>query len=112
MERIQQHLEDAYAADDHERAIRLNHEFHRGVNVAADSPKLAQLMSQITRYALESVFPTVQGWPEQSTRDHRKVLAALAEGDTEAARLAMSQHLCAGTEPLIEHLRMTGVVHD
>lgn len=112
LEQIQQHLEDAYAADDHERAIRLNHEFHRGVNVAADSPKLAQLMSQITRYALESVFPTVQGWPEQSTRDHRKVLAALAEGDTEAARLAMSQHLCAGTEPLIEHLRMTGVVHD
>ena len=37
--------------------MRLNHEFHRGVNLAADSPKLAQLMSQITRYALESVFP-------------------------------------------------------
>ena len=36
------------------------------MNLAADSPKLAQLMSQITRYALESVFPTVEGWPKQS----------------------------------------------
>ena len=52
---------EAYAANDYERAVRLNHEFHRGINVAADSPKLAQLMSQITCYALESVFPAVDG---------------------------------------------------
>ena len=37
------------------------------INIAADSPKLAQLMSQITRYAPESVFPTIAGWPELST---------------------------------------------
>ena len=88
---IQKQLEEAYAADDHERAVRLNHEFHRGVNLAADSPKLAQLMSQITRYALESVFPTVEGWPKQSTRDHRRVLAALQKRDGEQARTAMSR---------------------
>lgn len=112
LERIQQQLEEAYAADDYERAVRMNHEFHRGVNLAADSSKLAQLMSQITRYALESVFPTVEGWAEQSTRDHRKVLAALRKGDAEAARVAMSQHLCAGSKPLVEHLRRTGVIRD
>ena len=59
--------------DDDERAVRLNHEFHRAINVAADSPKLAQLMSQITRYAPESVFPVVAGWPEQSNDHHRRV---------------------------------------
>ena len=36
----------------------------QAINVAADSPKLAQLMSQITRYALESVFPTIDGLAE------------------------------------------------
>ena len=71
LESIQAELEDAYAADDHERAVRLNHDFHRAINVAADSPKLAQLMSQITRYAPESVFPTVAGWPKQSIKHHR-----------------------------------------
>ena len=112
LELIQKQLEEAYAADDYERAVRLNHEFHRGVNVAAGSPKLAQLMSQITRYALESVFPTVEGWPKQSTRDHRRVLAALRKRDGEQARAAMSQHLCAGSKPLIDHLHRMGVVED
>ncbi|MGD9516782.1 GntR family transcriptional regulator, partial [Mycolicibacterium sp.] len=44
LDHVQDQLEVAYHADDHEGAVRLNHEFHRGVNVAAGSPKLAQLM--------------------------------------------------------------------
>ncbi|WP_099020605.1 GntR family transcriptional regulator [Mycolicibacterium palauense] len=107
---LQARLEKAYAGDDEELVVRLNHEFHRAINVAADSPKLAQLMSQITRYAPESVFPTITGWPAKSTRDHRRVLAALAKGDEEMARAAMSQHLAAGADPLIAHLVSRGVI--
>jgi DNA-binding GntR family transcriptional regulator len=110
LESIQARLEEAYTAGDHELAVRLNHEFHRGVNVAACSPKLAQLMSHTTRYALESVFPTVEGWPARSAREHRKVLAALRKGDADQARDAMSKHLCAGSKPLIDHLTRLGVV--
>jgi DNA-binding GntR family transcriptional regulator len=110
LERIQEQLEHAYGVGDHDRAVRLNHEFHRGVNVAAGSPKLAQLMSHATRYALESVFPTVKGWPEQSARDHRRVLTALKKRDGELARAAMSKHLCAGSKPLTDHLVRLGVV--
>ncbi|ODR24217.1 GntR family transcriptional regulator [Mycolicibacterium porcinum] len=108
--RIQRELEDAYARDDHDAAVRLNHAFHRGVNRAAESPKLAQLMSQITRYALESVYPTVEGWPEQSTHDHRRILAALKERDGNAARDAMAEHLCAASKPLSDHLDRLGVL--
>ena len=110
LESIQEQLESAYATDDHERAVRLNHEFHRAINVAADSPKLAQLMSQITRYAPESVFPVVVGWPKRSMKDHRRVVAALAKRDAEQARAAMSEHLSAGATPLINHLKQRGVV--
>ena len=88
LEKVQTELEDAYASDDDDRAVRLNHEFHKAINVAADSPKLAQLMSQITRYAPESVFPTITGWPDQSTEHHRKLLAALEERDENLARTA------------------------
>lgn len=108
--RIQRELEEAYARDDHEAAVRLNHAFHRGVNRAAESPKLAQLMSQITRYALESVYPTVEGWPEQSTHDHRRILDALGKRDGELARAAMADHLCAASKPLIDHLARLGVL--
>lgn len=107
---IQTDLEAAYAAADDERAVRLNHEFHRAINVAAGSPKLAQLMSQITRYAPESVFPTVAGWPEQSNAHHRRLLEALSRRDEKDARAAMSEHLAAGADPLIEHLTERGVI--
>ncbi len=110
LEKIQTELEDAYASDDDEQAVRLNHEFHRAINVAADSPKLAQLMSQITRYAPESVFPTIAGWPARSMKDHRRVLAALEKRDENLARTAMSEHLAAGAAPLIDHLIERGVV--
>lgn len=110
LEEIQQQLESAYARDDEEDAVRLNHEFHRAINVAADSPKLAQLMYQITRYAPESVFPTVSGWPANSTKHHRAVLAALTKRDEELARTAMAEHLAAGAVPMIEHLVERGVV--
>jgi DNA-binding GntR family transcriptional regulator len=107
---IQCQLEQAYQQEDHERAVRLNHEFHRAVNVAADSPKLSQLMGQITRYAPESVFPAVAGWPARSIKDHRRVLAALAQRDEERARTAMSEHFIAGVTPMVQHLARHGVV--
>ncbi|MBV9349959.1 MAG: GntR family transcriptional regulator [Mycobacterium sp.] len=112
LKEIQAQLENAYAGDDDERAVRLNHDFHRAINVAADSPKLAQLMSQITRYAPDSVFPTISGWPDQSIKDHRRVLAALEKHDAQLARKAMSEHLAAGATPLIDHLIERGVVDE
>lgn len=107
---IQAELEDAYAGDDDDRTVRLNHDFHRTINVAANSPKLAQLMSRITRYAPESVFPTIAGWPARSVRDHRRVLAALTARNGKLARTAMAEHLAAGVDPLIEHLTRRGVI--
>lgn len=110
LKQIQSELEDAYASDDYERAVRLNHEFHRAINVAAESAKLAQLMSQITRYAPESVFPTIAGWAAQSIKDHRRVLDALQQRDGKRARAAMADHFAAGVAPLVDHLSRHGVV--
>jgi DNA-binding GntR family transcriptional regulator len=107
---LQTDLEAAYAGGDGERTVRLNHEFHRAVNVAADSAKLTQFMSSITRYAPESVFPTVAGWPEQSVADHRRIIDALAARDPEAARAAMADHFTVGVTPLTEHLVERGVI--
>lgn len=107
---VQADLEAAYAAGEGERAVRLNHDFHRAINMAAQSSKLAQLMSQITRYAPEAVFPAIDGWPEHSNRHHRRVLAALTARDEEQARAAMAKHLTAGAAPLIDHLKRRGVI--
>ncbi|MUL63737.1 GntR family transcriptional regulator [Mycobacterium sp. CBMA 234] len=110
--RIQDALELAYQHTDVDRMVRLNHEFHRLINVVADSPKLTQFMSGITRYAPESVFPTLEGWPDLSIRDHRRVIAALKSGDASAARTAMAEHFEVGVEPLTEHLSERGVIRE
>lgn len=107
---IQDELEKAYDHDDLDRTVRLNHEFHRLINVIADSPKLTQVMSGVTRYAPESVFPTLEGWPAQSIKDHRKVIAALARRDAELVRAAMAEHFTIGVRPLTEHLTERGVI--
>lgn len=107
---IQDELEKAYGHGDPEKTVRLNHEFHRLINVAADSPKLTQVMSSITRYSPESVFPTLAGWPKQSIRDHRAVIAALEGGNADAARAAMVEHFTVGVAPLTEHLTEIGVI--
>jgi DNA-binding FadR family transcriptional regulator len=67
-------------------------------------------MSQITRYAPESVFPIITGWPEKSNAHHRRLLTALEQHDENLARTAMSEHLAAGAAPLIDHLTERGVV--
>ena len=103
-------LEQAYEKDDLEHTVRLNHDFHRTINVAADSPKLTQFMSGITRYAPESVFPTVSGWPKQSIRDHRKLIAAFERRDANRARMAMAEHFTIGVAPLTDHLIERGVI--
>lgn len=110
LKNIQSQLEEAYEQEDHDRAVWLNHEFHRAINVAADSAKLSQLMGQITRFAPEAVFPAVGGWPAQSVKDHRRVIAALERRDPERARSAMAKHFLAGVSPLVEHLLQHGVV--
>lgn len=107
---IQDDLEKAYELDDLDRTVRLNHEFHRLINVIADSPKLTQVMSGVTRYAPESVFPTLAGWPAQSIKDHRKVIAALTRRDGERVRAAMAEHFTIGVRPLTEHLTERGVI--
>jgi DNA-binding GntR family transcriptional regulator len=112
LRKLQADLEDAYTRKDYEHAVRLNHEFHRAINVAGDSPKLAQFMSGITRYAPESVFPTVAGWPEQSIKDHRRIVAALERRDAKQARMAMAEHFTVGVAPLTDHLIELGVIQD
>ncbi|BBY29096.1 GntR family transcriptional regulator [Mycolicibacterium sediminis] len=107
---IQDDLESAYETDDLERTVRLNHDFHRAVNVAADSPKLTHVMSAITRYAPESVFPTLAGWPKQSISDHRRVIAAFERRDAARARTAMAEHFTVGVAPLTDHLIERGVI--
>ena len=111
LKEIQAQLEEAYAGDDdrtngsaqpripprHQRCRRLA---EAGTGDVPDHP---------LRTGIGISRPS-RGWPDQSIKDHRRVVAALAKRDGELARKAMSEHLAAGAAPLIDHLAENGVV--
>ena len=88
---------------------RLNHDFHRAINVAADSPKLVQFLVTATRYSPRLFFAEIPGWPKASADDHDAIIAALSNGDPEEARRAMARHVANAAALLTDHLQSEGV---
>jgi DNA-binding GntR family transcriptional regulator len=89
---------DAGAVDTH------NHEIHRAINTATLSPRLTSLLRQTVQYVPRRYFGTVEGWATASAHDHEAIFDALATGDAEAARRAMSEHIVHIGDLLRAHL--------
>ena len=90
---VQEALRKAAQAGDGERVESLNHGFHRRINLAADAPRLAWMLSISTRFAPRRFFATIPGWSEISARDHAAIVNAITERDADAARAAMMRHM-------------------
>ena len=82
----------------------LNHQFHRDINLAANSPRLAHVIRLVSRYAPRRFYATIAGWPETTVHDHTLVLDAIRSGDAETARREMSAHVHHAAEQLASHI--------
>lgn len=106
IERLQVHLETVVDRKGDSEEIELaNHAFHKAINLAARSSKLAWFLHSAARYAPRVFYPTIQGWREASVEDHRLILAALRDGGSEASRAAMNEHMLHAGDLLIAHLQ-------
>ena len=76
---------------------QLNHEFHRALNTAAESPRLAYVLRTFTLYAPRLFFAEIDGWSQASASDHRAIIAGLRAGDADQAADAMAEHVLRGT---------------
>jgi DNA-binding GntR family transcriptional regulator len=75
------------------RLEELNHAFHRIVNKAAGSPKIAWMLGLITRYVPRDFYSTIPGWPETTLHDHAGLLDGIRQHDGERARALMQAHI-------------------
>lgn len=82
----------------------LNHQFHREINLAANSPRLAHVIRLVSRYAPRRFYATIAGWPETTVHDHTLVLDAIRSGDADTARREMSAHVHHAAEQLASHI--------
>ncbi|MFV8245662.1 GntR family transcriptional regulator [Mycolicibacterium peregrinum] len=104
LERIQEALERAAAADDFDEEERLNHQFHALIYQLSGSRKMRWLIKTTLAYAPRKFFAAVKGWPAASAQDHRAIIEHLRTNDPEKARAAMARHIRNAGALLAEHL--------
>lgn len=104
LEEIQVELERAARRRLLDDVERLNFEFHRFINKAANAPKIGWFLRATIRYAPRLYYPVIGGWLEATVRDHRLMLDALKAGDAEAARACMSDHVESAGRLLAVHM--------
>jgi DNA-binding GntR family transcriptional regulator len=93
LDRVHKAQRKASASGDTDEVERLNHEFHRRINLVADAPRLAWMLSISTRFAPRRLLASDSAWAKASGAHHRDIVKALSAGDAERARATMVEHM-------------------
>jgi DNA-binding GntR family transcriptional regulator len=79
---------------DHSRILQLNAEFHHVLSDVADNEKLSQYIRLLRRQALRYnyIYLSTLSHLEDSVREHRAILSALAAGDAAGVERCVREH--------------------
>jgi DNA-binding GntR family transcriptional regulator len=97
----------AFHAGD-ESVVRLGHLFHRHINLAADSPRLALLVGSLNKQLPSRFYASIEGQLEETTQYHPIIADAIRMKDAEAVRSLMYRHIMSGADHLIASLERAG----
>jgi DNA-binding GntR family transcriptional regulator len=101
-------LTEAMEANAGDVVERLNWEFHRLINAAADSPKMYALL-KITVKQIPSRFYTVlPDWGRLSSYDHEELMTALRKRNSKEAERIASKHVGTAGALLINYFEHQG----
>lgn len=101
-------LERSVGAGDAVRVGEHEFEFHRRVNLAGGSKKLAWFLFAATRYTPHSLYTSDEDWGRQAVASHRRLIAYLAAGDTEAISTEIHSRFVDARERLVRSLDAIG----
>ncbi|WP_345540648.1 GntR family transcriptional regulator [Variovorax defluvii] len=99
--------EKAFKAGD-ERHVQLGYEFHRFLNLAAGSPRLALLLGSLSRQLPNRFYASIEGQVTDTLKYHPIIIDAIRMKDAEAVRSLMFRHIMHGAEHLIQSLERAG----
>ncbi len=108
-EQIIEAYEAASAADDKEAIADLGHAFHREINLAADSIRLASLLGSVVKALPQRFYATIEGGVDATLDEHPLILAALRKKDAKTARNLMEEHISRIADRLIKSLEDRGL---
>lgn len=104
LQQIENEHQAVYASGDRSLVTRIGHEFHRTINLAARSPRLAQLLGNLVRQLPNRFYTSIEGQLEGALEYHPIIIEAIRAGDAEAAGSLMHRHIVCGAEFLIASL--------
>jgi DNA-binding GntR family transcriptional regulator len=109
LERINKDYAASVDSGDLERVGALGHEFHRRLNQAAHSQRLALILSSIVQHLPNRFYAEIEGHVEATRDDHDKIITALRKRDGRTARKLTEEHILESTSHLIDLLRSRGL---
>ncbi|BAH51067.1 GntR family transcriptional regulator [Rhodococcus opacus] len=109
LEAILEAHQDAITQGDTERIASLGHAFHRKINLAADSPRLARLLGSIVANLPNRFYATIEGHLGTTQKEHPLLLEALRKHSGKKAKTLMESHILDGADHLIEELDQRGL---
>jgi DNA-binding GntR family transcriptional regulator len=108
LEKMQAEYEVAIAAGNESLVARLGHEFHRALNLAAESPRLALLLGNLTKQLPNHFYASIEGQLKEAVQYHPIILNAIKLRDGKAAGSLMYRHIVSGGEHLAAMLEPHG----
>lgn len=105
-------MQAAVREDDRESIAEHGHAFHREINIAADSYRLALLLGAIARHLPNRFYASIEAQVASTRSEHPLVLDAIRVRDGRKARAAMEDHIVAGADHLIQVLQGRGMWAD
>lgn len=110
--RLDENLEQYWQAvgeGDAERIADLSYAFHRQINLAADSQRLALLSGMVASHLPRRFYASVEAQVAASGNEHPLLVDALRDHDARKARALMEEHILASADHLIEILGQRGL---
>lgn len=91
---------------------QLGHQFHRIINLSAQSDRLARLLASVVKHLPNSFYASIEAHVRAVTPEHRETYKALIARDAEHARAITEQHTINSADYVIEMLEQRGLWED
>lgn len=112
LESINKDFEKAVEARDQETVARLGHDFHRQINLAADSHRLTLLLSSVVKHLPNRFYASIEEHVTATRNDHAELVQALRGRHARKARTIAEQHILEGADSVIKVLEDRGLWAD
>lgn len=109
LESIVDEYERATAAGDKDSLARLGHAFHREINLAADSHRLALLLGSVVEQLPNRFYTALERQVAATREQHPLLIETLRKRQGRKARSIMEQHISEGADYVIEMLEERGL---